>query len=224
MSARARSAGRALAGRLALAAGVALALPATGVASQPEAWLEAGPALGGLVLDEGLADYRWDTRPASQWGARVLAGRGPLALGVAAWRAGTTQETGLPGEAPPLAVTVSAVALVGLVRVATPLGCEMRLGGQAGRLHAGWEPGSLKVDTGAGEPVDVVFADIDEWLVGATAEIQRGIGHGMVAAVQADWSSFALDTAHRRGDGIVEQRERFGAWSARVQVGWRWSR
>lgn len=224
MSAREGSAGHALAGRLALVAVAALALAATGAAAQPDVWLEAGPALGGLVLDGDLANYRWDTRPAAQWGARVLAGRGPFALGVGAWRAGTTQETGLTGEVPPLAVSVSAVALVAMVRVATPLGCEMRLGGQAGRLHAGWDPPSLKVDIGAGEPVDVVFTDIDEWLVGATADIQRGIGRGLVAAVQADWSSFALDTAHRRGDGIVEQRERFGAWSARVQVGWRWSR
>lgn len=211
--------------RLGLAGALALAGTPAGIAAPGSGpWLEAGAALGGLALDEDLADYRWDTSPATQWGARVLAGRGPFALGLGAWRSGTTQDTGLPGEVPPLAVSVSAVALTGLVRVATPLGWELRLGGQAGRLHAGWEPASLKVDTGAGEPVDVVFEDIDEWLVGVTAEVQRELGRGLVAVAQADWSSFSLETAHRRGDAIVEQRERFGAWSARVQVGWRWSR
>lgn len=208
---------------LVVALAVVGARPAAG-GTDASLWLEAGPALGALALDGDLADYRWDTRPAAQWSARVLAGRGAFALGVGAWRAATTQATGLPGDVPPLAVSVSAVALTGLARVATPLGCELRLGGQGGRLHAGWEPGSLKVDTGGGEPVDVTFADIDEWLFGATAEIQRPLGRGLVAAVQAEWSSFALDTAHRRGGEIVELRERFGAWSARVQVGWRWSR
>ncbi|MBK8167715.1 MAG: hypothetical protein IPK64_17350 [bacterium] len=213
---------------LSLAAALAAALAATLAAARVEArtglWFEAGPALGGIALDADLADYRWDTGASTLWGGRVLAGRGPFALGLSGWRSGTTQDTGLPGDPAPLAVSVSALSLTGLVRVARPLGCELRLGGQAGRLHAGWEPGSLVVDTGQGAPVEVVFADIDEWCVGLVAEIQRDLGRGLVTTVQADWSSFALDTAHRRGDEIVQERERFSAWAARVQVGWRWSR
>lgn len=216
MNARRHLAGLALAGGL-----TALCAPAR-AASRSPVWIEAGPAMGGISLDADLAGYRWDTRPAAQWGGRVLAGRGPFALGLGAWRAGTTQGTGLAGDVAPLDVTLTTVTALALVRVAAPLGCELRLGGEAGRLRASWDPGTLAVDTGGGAMVEVAFDDVDEWCVGVTAEVQRDLGRGLAATVQADWSSFALDTAHRRGDEIVLERERFGAWAARVQLAWRW--
>jgi hypothetical protein len=40
-------------------------------------------------------------------------------------------------------------------------------------------------------------------------------------ALAADASTFALDTSHRRGDGIVQQRQRFWNGSARLAVTWR---
>lgn len=218
MSARGRVVNLLLAGLLAGGAG-----PGRAAARTP-AWVEAGPALGGLGLDRDLARYRWDTGPATQWGGRVLAGRGPLALGLGAWRSGTTQETGLTDGTPPLAVSLSTVALVGLARVATPFGCEVRLGVQAGRLHASWDPGSLSVTTGGGAKIDVAFEDIDEWCYGANVEVQRDLGRGLAAALQGEWTRFALDTAHRSGDAIEQERERFGTWAVRLQMAWRWSR
>lgn len=218
MSARGRVACLVIAGGLAAAG-----CPGAAVA-RPPAWVEAGPALGGLGLDRDLARYRWETGPAAQWGGRVLAGRGPLALGLGAWRSGTTQDTGLTDGTPPLAVSLSTVALVGLARVATPFGCEVRLGGQAGRLHASWDPGTLAVATGGGAKVDVVFEDIDEWCYGANVEVQRDLGRGLAATLQGEWTRFSLDAAHRSGDAIVQERERFGAWAVRLQMAWRWSR
>lgn len=201
---------------------LAAAAPASAVAAPPGTWLAAGPAAGGLGLDGDLADYRWDTRPAAHWGGRVLAGRGPFALGLCAWRAGTTQATGLPGATVEPRVALSTLAATALARVAAPLGCELWLGAQAGRLHAGWEPGALTVDVG-GAPVDVEFHDIDEWCAGLVAEVQRPFGRGLVASLQGERSTFAFDTAHRRGDEIVAGRERFSAWAVRLQVAWRWS-
>lgn len=184
-------------------------------------WLEAGPAAGGLGLDADLADYRWDTRPASLWGGRVLAGQGPLALGLCGWRAATTQSTGLPGEATAPRVALTTLAAVGLARVASPLGCELWLGGQAGRLHADWEPGELVVDQG-GEAVTVRFVDVDEWSLGVAAEIRRRLGRDLSLSLQAERSSWSLDTAHRVGDAIEYRRDRFANWTARLQVAWRW--
>lgn len=209
---------------LALAGWLAAAASSAGAATRTSAWIEAGPALGGLGLDRDLARYRWDTRASTQWGGRVLAGRGPLALGLGAWRSGTTQGTGLTDGTPPLAVSLTTVALVGLARVATPFGCELRLGGQAGRLHASWDPGNLAVAMDGGAKVDVAFADIDEWCVGVNVEIQRELGRGLAASLLGEWTGFSLDTAHRRGDEIAQERERFGTWAARMQLAWRWSR
>ena len=46
-------------------------------------------------------------------------------------------------------------------------------------------------------------------------------GHAWALALSAEASTFALDTAHRRGDEIVYQRDRFWNWSARLAVTWR---
>jgi len=201
---------------------VLAALPGRGLA-QSSTWVAVGPTAGSLGLDEDLADYRWDTQPAAQLGARVLAGRGPFALGLCAWRAETTQGTGLPAVATEPRVALSTLAAVGLVRVASPLGCGLWVGGQAGRLHAGWEPGELAVDTGAGAPVTVAFRDVDEWCFGLSAELQRPLGRDLVVAVQGERSAFALDTAHRQGETIDNDRDRFTTWSVRLQLAWRWA-
>ena len=212
------------AGAAALVAAAAFVAGGTTAASAASApvWLAAGPTAGGLGLDEDLADYRWDTRPAAQWGGRVLAGRGAFALGLCAWRSGTTQATGLPGVTVEPSVALTTVSATALARVAAPLGCEVWLGALAGRLHAGWEPGTLVVAAG-GEPVAVEFRDVDEWCTGLVFEVQRRLGRGLVASLQGERSTFALDTAHRRGDAIVAGRDRFGVWAARLQVAWRWS-
>jgi hypothetical protein len=212
--------------RAACAAGVVCVLLAglpPRVEAQTAVWAAVGPTAGGLGLDPDLADYRWDTRPAAQWGARALVGRGPLAVGIQAWRAGTTQGTGLPEADTAPHVALTSLAAVALARVAAPLGCEVWLGCQAGRLHATWEPGELVVAAAGGEPVTVHFNDVEEWCLGVVVEVERQLGHGLVASAQAERSGFALDTAHRNGDAIEFGRDRFAAWSARLQLAWRWS-
>lgn len=205
-----------------LLAGLAVAGPAAAGLGATERWVAIGPTAGSLGLDEDLANYRWDTRPASQWGAQAMVGRGRLAAGLWAWSAGTTQGTGLPEASVTPRVALRSVAAVGLVRVASPLGCGLWLGGQAGRLRLRWEPGELAVDTGAG-PVTVAYQDIDTWNLGVVAELRRALGRGLVAGLQAERSSFALDTSHRNGDVIENGRDRFTNWSARLQLAWSWS-
>jgi hypothetical protein len=207
---------------LAKAGPVAAAVPATAAAPHGhDTWLEAGPLAGGLGLDGDLADYRWDTRPAPLWGGRVLAGRGPLAVGVNGWTAHTTQETGLPGAPVTPRVALTTVAAIGLVRAASPAGCELWLGAQAGRLHAGWEPDELVVE-GAGDPVTVTFAGVDTWCLGPALELRRQLAPALQVSLQAERSSWSLETAHRAGQDIEYRRDHFANWTARLQVAWRW--
>ena len=213
--------GRALSlGGLLLAA--VASLPCAAVAASADRWVAVGPTAGGLGLDSDLADYRWDTRPASQWGAQAMVGRGRLAGGLWAWSAGTTQGTGLPEADVTPRVALRSIAAVGLVRVASPLGCALWLGGQAGRLRMRWEPGELAIETGAG-PVTVAYQDIDEWSLGVVAELRRSLGRGVVAGLQVERSGFALDTAHRNGGAVELGRDRFTNWSARLQLAWQWA-
>ena len=176
---------------------------------------------GGLGLDADLADYRWDTRPAPLWGGRLLAGRGALALGLGGWTARTTQETGVPGAPVVPRVALASLTAVGLARVASPLGCELWLGAQAGRMHVGWDPGEMVVD-GDGAPLTVTFADIDTWCVGAVVELRRQLAPALQASLQAERSTWSLDTAHRVGQDIEYREDRFANWTASLQLAWRW--
>lgn len=205
-------------------AGPVTARGAMAAAARPAAsasWLEAGLLAGGLGLDADLADYRWDTRPAPLWGGRVLAGRGPLAVGIGGWQSRTTQGTGLPEAPTAPRVALATVAAVGLARAASPLGCELWLGAHVGRLRAAWEPDELVV-AGAGAPVTVRFDDLDTWCYGPAVELRRQLAPSLQASLQAERSSWSLDTAHRVGQDIEYRRDHFANWTARLQVAWRW--
>jgi len=185
-------------------------------------WLAAGPAVGGLSLDPHLADYRWDTTPAATVGVQTLVGRGWLAGGLRLGRANTTQGTGLvdAGEAP--TVRLTSVELTAQARVVAVAGVELWLGGQVGRLNLRYAPDELTIDPG-GEPLTVALEPIGEWAYGLGAELRYRVGSRLDVALQAERSSFALDTAHRRGDEIVTERERFYNWGARLLVAWSWN-
>ena len=185
-------------------------------------WLAAGPAAGALSLDPHLADYRWDTTPAGTFGVQALTGRGWLAGGLRWWRSRTTQGTGLVAASTEPTVTLDGLELTAQARLVTVAGIELWGGGQVGRLHLRYAPDELIVDTG-GVPLTVALDPIGEWTVGLGAELRHRVGSRVDVALQAEWSSFALDTAHRRGDEIVTERERFYNWSARLLVAWSWN-
>jgi hypothetical protein len=92
-----------------------------------------------------------------------------------------------------------------------------------GRLFLAYDPDQMTFDPGAGAPITVAFDSIAEWDYGVGIEIRGRPTAQLALALQAEHTSFSLDTAHRNGDEIVETRERFDQWSLRVQAAWLWN-
>lgn len=213
---------------------VALALPLVVMAAHARAELEGddpaggpgwrlavGPVVGGLAFDQKLSDYRWDTRPTIQSGVQATLYRGWFASGLRVWRARTTQASGIPGETQVPRVNLTGVEIVGQVRVVRYGGIEVWGSAHGGSLHMGYDPDQLTFDPGgAGGLVTVAYKPISEWDLGLGLELRRLLTSQIALAVQAERSTFALNTAHRRGDEIVASRERFYGWSLRLQLSW----
>lgn len=180
-----------------------------------------GTSGGAVFIDRGLGDFRWDTRPAAVWGAHALVTRGRFASGLRVARSQTSQGTGIPGESQAPSVNLTALALVGQVRVAGYRGVELWGSAHAGRMHLGYSPDQLTFDAGGvNGPVTVDFDPITEWDFGGGMEIRRRFFRQVALGLQVEASSFALDTAHRRGDEIAESRDRFYNWAVRLELSW----
>jgi hypothetical protein len=198
-----------------------LCLLATASVAAP--WrLEVGPVAGAVSLDPALADYRWATTPSLQAGLATAVGRNRWRLGLRLLRSETTQGTGLGAAYADPTVQLTSAEVLGRYTVVRTLGVDVSLAGHAGWLHLGYTPDRLDLaSTGGAGTVTVDYRPVDEAVVGGGLELRRGVGRRWAVALAADASSFALDTAHRRGDAIVESRERFWNWSARLTVAWR---
>jgi len=210
---------------VAVCAGLQLATPsrADDGGAQSAAWrLGVGPLLGGLAFDPSLENYRWDVSPSLQAGAQASLFHGPFAAGARAWRTHTTQATGFPGDSHAPRVALTGVELVGQGRMLSYRGVELWGAVHGGRLFLAYDPDQLVVDTGIGSPITVAFASIAEWDYGFGIEIRGDLRPQLALALQAERTSFSLDTAHRSGDEIVASRERFDQWSLRVQASWLW--
>ncbi len=204
----------------------ALALTAA-IAGRAEAggepWqLEVGPVAGATALDPQLADYRWDTAPRFESGLGAMVGRDGWGLGLRLRRTDTTQGLALAADLADPTVRLTSAELLGRLRLAQPLGAEVWVGAQAGWLHLGYAPDAVSFTTGgAGVPVTVDFAPVDEPVYGGGLTLRRPLGPAWAAALGAEASTFALDTSHRAGQQIVQERERFWNWSLRLAVTWR---
>ena len=177
-----------------------------------------GPVAGALALDSHLSDYRWDTRPRPLYGLAGRVGFGRYAAGLRVWRATTSQATGIPGETSSPTVNLTGtegLAEVGLFRTA---GFRFSTTGSFGLLHLGYSPDSWTFDPGTGEDVTVDFQPIDEWIAGLGLGVRRAIVGGLDLALAVERTWFRLDTAHRAGNEIVNQRETFGNWAARIEL------
>ncbi len=181
-----------------------------------------GAMIGGLSFDSHLDDYRWDVSPTLQSGAQATVFRGRFATGARLWFAHTTQAIGIPGETQAPRVNVTAIEWVGQGRVVSYRGVELWGMVHGGRLFLAYDPDQLTFDVGVGAPITVAFDSIAEWDYGFGMEIRGRVTAQLALALQAEHSSFSLDTAHRKGDEIVEARERFDQWSLRVQAAWFW--
>jgi hypothetical protein len=210
----------------ALCVSIALAAPALAAGGGGEEGahtvntrMEVGVVIGGIALDPHLQDYRWDTAPALQSGAHATVLRGRFGAGARFWRSSTTQASGIPGEDQAPRVSMTGVEVTGQVRAFDVRGIELWGSAHGGRLFLGYDPESLTFDVG-GQPVTVTYDPISEWEYGLGAALRGELGPHMALALQADLTSFSLDTAHRRGDAIVETRERFSTWDLRAQISW----
>jgi hypothetical protein len=195
---------------------VLAALGATPAAAQTS--VHVGPFAGTLALDSHLADYRWDTRARAVWGAAGRAEGGPFGAGLRVWRASTRQSTGIPGEDVAPEVKLTATELIGEARLASLAGFRLIGMGSVGRLHLGYSPDRLLIDDGAGGSIDVAFDPITEWTGGVGLGVRRTVPLGLEASLAVEHGWFRLDTAHRDGSEIVEDRETFGSWTGRVEL------
>ena len=118
---------------------------------------------------------------------------------------------------------LSAIEWVGQGRIVSYRGVQLWGVLHGGRLFLGYDPDHLTFDPGAGAPITVAFDSISEWDYGFGIEIRGSLTAQLALALQAEHSSFSLDTAHRSGDEIVDARERFDQWSLRVQAAWLWN-
>ena len=182
--------------------------------------LAVGPALGVTLPDRSLDDYRWDVSPALQSGAQATIYRGRFAAGVRVLRSRTTQSSGIPGATQAPDVNMTSFEVVALVRAVEFKGAELWGSVQSGLLHMGYDPDRLTFDPGAGGPVTVDYDPISELDVGLGLEVRGELMTHVALSLQAEATTFALDTVHRRGNEIVEGRDRFYGWSLRLQVSW----
>jgi hypothetical protein len=206
----------------ALALVLVAATPDTAASGEPSAaWASIGLLGGSTLPDAKLADYQWDTRPRTAWGAQALAGVGRFAVGARAWRSQTVQVLDLP--AGPLSPEVRSTTLevLGRVRLASLAGTGISLAGSAGRLGIRYRPGRVVISSGPGGDVSADLAPLSEWTVGAGIAAERPLFANWRIGVSVDRSVFALDTAHRSGASIVDARESFGDWSTRLELAWR---
>lgn len=189
---------------------------ATTSAGAAPRWLSLG-VLGGSTQPPGkMADYQWDTRPQAAWGAQALFGSGPWAAGLRAWSTATTQDVGL---AEPAAVHRTSLELVGRRRLASWWGTELAAMAGGGLLRLSWDPNRVSIATPGG-PIDVDLVPVHEWIGGGGLALRRPFGSSFTAGLEVDHRFFALDAAHREGASIVESRQTFGEWSARLELAW----
>ena len=181
-------------------------------------WLTLSALSGGTQLDGRLADYQWDTRTHASWGAQALAGRGGFAAGLRFQTSGTTQDMSAAGVTPSPAVRLDAYEVVGRVRLAEMWANRLHATWSVGRMNLGYHPDHAAVAVGAGSPVIVTLQPIHEWISGAGIALERALADRWSLGVVLEYSTFALDTAHRSGAVVVDGRERFGSWNARLEL------
>jgi hypothetical protein len=141
-----------------------------------------------------------------------------LAGGARVWRASTRQSTGIPGDDRALRVSLTGIEALGEARLFSVLGIRVLGTGAAGLLRLDWSPRELSIADGFAGDVVVEFEPVHEWTGAAGLALRRAIPLGLQVALGAVRSWFGLDTAHRRGAEIVEERELFGSWTGRVEI------
>ena len=181
-------------------------------------WFSLGLLAGSAQPDPHLADYQWNTSPHLAWGASAMAGAGRLSAGLRYWTSSTTQSMDIGGSTTAPEVLSSTLDLVARTRVASLLGMRVLAGLSGGWLHLGYHPDQVSIPSGGGSPIPVDLEPIDEWTAGTGLAVMHTVGSAWDVGLGIDYGLFKLDTAHRNGAVIVNSREAFGQWNARIEV------
>lgn len=171
-----------------------------------------GILAGSVQPDADLADYQWRTLPSAAWGVQVLAGTGRFSGGVRLWNTRAQQEI---GAATPATVRGTSFELVGRGRLLNVGASQVLAIASGGRMHLGYDPDRIEV---SGDANAVQLGPIDEWIVGAGLALEHRVAGAWRVGFEVERRFFGLDTAHRSGEAIVEQREAMGDWNARVEL------
>ncbi len=198
-----------------------LVAPAT-PAPADDGWrLDLGAGASALVFDDELANYRWDVQPTAALQVHASALRDRWALGVNLQTTSTVQQSGIPGETVAPHVALHSLEVHGSWRFVQWQGIQLWGQAHGGRVMMRYEPDQLLFSIpGGGEPIAVDFAPVNEWTGGVAASLRREFFSNFALAAQLRHSSFALDTSHRVGDEIVQQREGFHNWSLGLSASW----
>ena len=182
--------------------------------------LSVGLQTGPTLWDGALSNYRWDRGPRIGWGAEALARSGRFAAGVLLFSTATRQQVDPSGGAASPEVRSIRYEAVGRGRLLTVMGSDLAATAGVGRMHLGYHPDRIAIDTGTGSPIEVEFRPIDEWIGGAGLSLERPLASRLSATLALEHRWFGLDTAHRNGSVIETGRETFGEWSARLGGSW----
>jgi len=204
--------------------GAVLLLMVTFVTPAPaeDGWrLDLGVGVSALALDQALSDYRWETQPKAALGAHASALNKRWALGLDLRTTSTVQQSGIPGEPTAPRVALHSLELNASFRVAQWKGIQLWGQAHGGRMMMRYEPEQLLFSPpGGGEAIAVDYAPVNEWTGGLAAALRREFFGNLAFAAQLRHSSFSLDTSHRRGDEIVQQRQSFHNWSLGLSASW----
>ena len=207
--------------RIWIGAVLALALPlAASPAAAAPVWAALGIAGGVQQPDGHLADYQWSTTPHGAFGAAARVGMGRWSAGLDGWTTTATQRLDATTAS---TVRSTRIELVTEARLTSLAGVDLFASLGAGRLHLGYDPDRVTIDTGGGATT-VDLASISTWVGGGGLGLRRALAAGWLAGLAVDHRIYALDTAHREGGSIVERRETFGDWSARFELTRRFTR
>jgi hypothetical protein len=201
---------------------LALACVAPAAHADEDGWrLDLGAGVGAWLLDPDLEDYRWQTTPSTVVEGHASLVRGRWAFGLDARTTATVQQTGLPGVSEAPDVDLNMFEVHGAFRALRFYGTELWGRAHAGRMHVRYQPDRLSFDNPAGgAPIDVEFSPINEWIAGAGLSLRREFVGRFALAGQVTHSVFALDTAHRRNDEIIRERQTFQNWSFGIGASW----
>lgn len=201
---------------------LALLCVAPAAHADEDGWrLDLGAGVGAWLLDTDLDDYRWQTTPSTVVEGHASLLRDRWAFGLDLRTTATVQQTGLPGVSQAPDVDLNMFEAHGAFRALEFFGMELWGRAHAGRMFVRYQPDRLSFDNPTGgAPIEVEFSPIDEWIAGAGLSLRREFAGRFALSGQAMHSVFALDTAHRRNDEIVRERETFQNWSFGIGASW----